>query len=701
MSLRLSALTHALAWRAQSGEHGRSMQNATFRLEDGGDPAGLSEAMKYAQAARLIAERAPLRVLEGERIIGSATLGEAPHHKTPVLGAYSTSHTTIGFDRALKVGYRGLRRQIEERLARGGLDEKGQDLLRAMAACLDAAGVWHGRHVELLRQRIAESQGEARRTCEQALAALLNVPENPPQTFHQAVQSLWFMYAFQRLCGNWPGIGRVDEMLGPFLTRDLAEGRVSLDEARELIAHVWIKGCEWIGADSCFGGSGDAQFYQNVVLSGVDADGNDVTNEVTYLILDVVEELHISDFPIAVRISERTPERLLRRIAEVQRRGGGIVAVYNEDLIIEALVGFGYPPEEARTFANDGCWEVLIPGKTAFAYRPFDMLLLLQQALGVAGAEGPTPDYGTFEDLYAAFIKRLAEHVQRHHGDADGFCLGGPPAPLISLMVEDCIERGRSYYDRGARYNVCAPHAGGLPDTANALLVIKTLVYDEKKLALPELVRILRGNWEGAEELRRRIRSRFAFYGNGDARADEMVRRVFDDYAALVRQAPSRNGVLRPAGLSTFGRQIEYAPQRGATAAGTRQGDVLSSNFSPAPGTDALGPTAVLRSFCSVDFRKLPNGTALELKMLPASVKGEKGRDGMVALLKAFVLLGGVFMHVDVVDSETLRDAQKHPDKYPNLAVRIAGWSARFNTLDRQWQDMVIERTQQDGRVAR
>ena len=685
---RLSSTTHDLCRRAQAGEHGSRMKPADFTMDHAGDLAGLSNEMKYARAVKLIAARAPLRVLPGEPIVGSATLLEATCHKTPVFGNPSTSHTTIGFDRALRIGYSGLRRQIDERLARGGLDDKGVDLLHAMRVCLDAADIWHQRHIDLLQQRGSDNAD--------ALAALRRVPNEPPATFHEAVQALWFMYAFQRLCGNWSGIGRIDQMLGPHLQADLAAGRITLDDARELIAHFWIKGCEWIGAQNQHqGSSGDGQFYQNVILSGIDADGRDVTNDVTYLVLDVVEELRISDFPIAVRICERTPERLLRRIAEVERLGGGTVAVYSEDLVIDALVRFGYPLEQARTFANDGCWEVIIPGKTVFSYRPFDMLLLLQQTLGLPGTDGH-PAFATFDDLYAAFKTRLSDALQQQHAETDAFAREANPATLISIFVDDCIERGRGYRERGARYAVRAPHAGGLGDTANALLVIKTLVYDEHAITLEDLVAALCDDWAGQEELRRRIRSRFDFYGNDNAPADAMVRRVFDDYTALVGQVRERNGVLRPAGLSTFGRQIEYAKSRGATAAGTRMGDVLANNFSPAPGTDRRGPTAVIKSFCAVDYRKLPNGTALDLKVNPSGLKGERGVRTLVSLLKTFVQLGGWFMHIDAVDVATLRDAQAHPDKYPNLAVRIAGWSARFATLSKQWQDMIIERTQQE-----
>ena len=186
-----------------------------------------------------------------------------------------------------------------------------------------------------------------------------------------------FTFAFIRLCGNWPGIGRIDYLLGDYLKKDLSDGVLSLDDAREILAHFFIKGCEWINGQEI--GSGDAQHYQNILLAGIDQDGNGVTNEVTYLVLDILEELGISDFPTSVRVNKNSDEKLLRRVAEVMRYGGGILAVYNEDLVIDALIKYGYEKREARGFANDGCWEVQIPGKTYFDYWPFDSLQLLQK----------------------------------------------------------------------------------------------------------------------------------------------------------------------------------------------------------------------------------------------------------------------------------------------------------------------------------
>ncbi|MFA6292459.1 MAG: pyruvate formate lyase family protein [Victivallales bacterium] len=712
---RLSGPTRKLAVRYLSGEFGRNMKDAQFAILPEFYLSMPSLNKQYAEAVRLIAENAPLRILPEEKLAGAATLKEATRHSVPLLtqsyrarsvpdGDWiskhplaptpsllsSVSHTTIDFEKALKIGYKGIRGEIIERLGRNDVDSDADDLLRAMLDCLDAASRWHARYVHELERLLAASSGDLRKNYGQVLSGLINVPENPPRNFREAVQALWMLWDFQRLCGNWSGIGRIDKMLGPYLRRDLDSGAISIDDARELLAHFWIKGCEWISADGK--GSGDAQFYQNIVLGGIDEEGRDLTNDVTYLVLDIVEELHISDFPIAVRISQNSPEKLLRRIAEVQRLGGGIIAVYNEDRIIPMLVKFGYPVEEARNFANDGCWELLIPGKTCFGYQPFDALALLQETLGLGPVNRDTVEYPDFETLYAEFKNRLAFQVASLLNSSNRSL---HPTPLISMLIDGCVEKARSYYDLGPKYTVQSPHPGGLPDVVNSLLVIKKLVYGTKEFTLRDFAGILRDNWNGSEGLRQRVRKEFEFFGNDSTEADAMMRKVFDDFTDLVAKVPKRLGILRPAGISTFGREgTTYLPTRSAAASGHRKGDILAPNFSVTPGTDMKGPTAIIKSHCSVDFSKLPCGTALDLKVLPSSAQGGHGLAALVSMMRTFVSLGGIFMQVDVVDTELLRDAQEHPEKYPNLAVRISGWSARFATLSKEWQDMVIKRSE-------
>jgi formate C-acetyltransferase len=686
----LSEQTHELARQMLTGQWGRQIQNADFSLPASANEPGPDR--RYALAARQVAEKAPLWIHPGALIAGSATLLEARMHRIPLLGQDSISHTTIGFDKVLKMGYKGLRAKIQERLSRGGLDAEGSELLDAMRVCLEAAGIWHQRHLAELDKRIASSTGTEYQTYCRLRRAMENVPENPAATFHEAVQSLRFAFAFQKLMGNWSGLGRIDEMLGPYLKNDLANGTITLNEAREILAHFWVLGSEW--TTTLDRGSGDAQHYQNVVLAGIDADGREVTNEVTYLVLDIVEELHISDFPIGVRINQNTPEKLLKRIAQVQRHGGGIVALYNEEVIIDGLVKFGYPEKVARTFANDGCWETLIPGKTAFMYNPKDMLRVMQESLGQNDNE-TLSDTLSFEDVYGRFLARLEQEGRTYASEAERAWRGGPPCPLLSILVDDCIERGRAYNNRGAEYSVLSPHTGGMADVADSFTVLNELVYEQKVLTLSEYSRIINSNWQGQEHLRKMILNKISGYGNDDEKADRMMNRIFNDYTRIIADRKEAGGVLMPAGISTFGRELEWRPGRKATFSGHVAGDVLATNFSPSPGSDKKGPTAAINSYTKMDFTRAPGGATLELKLHPASVKGAAGIEAMTALMRIFQKRGGWYIHMDVVDSALLLEAQRHPGKYPNLPVRVAGWSARFATLDKQWQDMVIGRTQQ------
>ena len=654
--------------------------------------SGLGPQMRYAAAAKSVAENAPLRILPGELIVGSATLLEATQERVPVLDAGGVSHTTFDFERILPLGYNGLRKEIRERLAAGRLDQAGRELNEAALLTLDAADIWQRRNIALLEQMRDGSDSAGKSFYQTIIDTLERVPDEAPRTFREAVQSLWSMYAFLRLMGNWSGIGRIDRLLGPYLKNDLRKGIITLDEAREILAHFWIKGTEWIGCPDRY--SGDAQFYQNIILGGIDKHGKEVTNEVTYLVLDIVEELHISDFPVAVRLGDKTPEKLLRRVAEVQRFGGGIVSVYSENTVIDALVKFGYPLEEAREFTNDGCWETIIPGKTAFTYSPEDMLEPLAGTLHLSDSEAV--DYPDFESLYSAFIKNLTDKIDGRQAAIDYYWRESErPCTLASIFVQGCLEKGRNYFDHGPVYTLQGIHYGGVSDTANSLLVIKKLVYEEHYLSLQDFVDILRKDWEGNEGLRQLVKNRFTFYGNDDPNADAMMRRVYNDYTEIVARCKEREGIKRPCGISTFGREIDWRMMRSATAEGSRIGDILATNCSPTPGSDRKGPTSALNSFCKLDFTRCPSGGTIELKILPSSVKGENGIKALVGLMKTFREKGGFYMHVDVVDTATLVDAQRHPERYPNLPVRVSGWSARFTTLCKEWQDMIIQRTQQ------
>lgn len=668
---RLSPETRNLAADYLGGTLRARNRLAAFRCESTG-PDPFTALGKHAVT---IAEQAPLELNPNELLAGSAPFLDAIRHRVPGSPFQSVSHTTADFGDAIRLGLSGLERELRQ---------GGTPFHSALLNVVAAMRIWTGRQAEAL-----DKLG-----CGELAARLRRVPEHPPENFADALQSFWSFFEFQRLCGNWSGLGRFDRILGDYLKRDLERGVITLDEARERVAHFWIKGAEW-----CYGpatgnplqpGSGDAQNYQNIILGGLLPDGSILENEVTHLVLDVVEELHISDYPIAVRTSPRTSPELLERIAAIQLLGGGIVSIYQEDVVIAGLERFGIPREDAVEFTNDGCWEAIIPGKTSFSYLPFDALLPFQEALWSA-------DHPSFEVLYEAWTANLEARCRELAlGSTDAFADdSAQPGTVISLLMPACRNSGRSYMNRGSRYTVKALHAGGLPDVANSLTVIKRLVYKERQFSLSELLNVLERNWTENDGLKKRIQREIPLYGNDDAAADAMLRRVFDSYTSIVEKLRETSEVLHPAGVSTFGREIQFAPFRRATAFGKRAGEYLAPNLSPTPGTDFSGVTAVVKSYCKMDFTRTPNGCPLDLTLDSAFRRNPRRVELLAALLKSFIELGGWYLQVDVLDPAILRLAQKEPDRFPNLAVRISGWSARFASLAPEWQELVIRRIEQ------
>lgn len=688
--VRLSEETRRFAFESLNRKYGLdTLKVSAIALDDIEGSGMLSTLERYDIAIRKICEGSPIRICENEKLSGAASFGYSMRHTVPATVDGKTvfwgvSHLTADFETVVKKGVNFIKEKAERSLELYRETEKEAFLISALN-CIDAFKIWHGRYLDTLK---------AMDGYEANYQNLLRVPFEPAKNFYEGVQSIWFTFAFLRLCGNCPGIGRIDYILGDLLKNDLKSGRLTLDEAREILAHFFIKGCEWITGlqDAPFYGSGDAQHYQNLVISGIDENGNDITNEVTYLVLDVIEELGISDYPTTVRINKNTDEFLLRRVAEVIRHGGGILAIYNEDTVLDALIKDGYDVREARRFANDGCWEVQIPGKTYFSYTPFDSLQVLQKTT-LGGYNSPVA-FNDFEELYEKFIADLrapVEDIYKKESSIDTLSWKAvEPCTVISLFEEGCIEKGRSYLDGGPVYNIISPHIGGLADTVNSLYAIKKLVFDEKKLTLSELLEILKNNWDGEETLRQYVLNRYTYYGNDNDEVDEIYARLVSDFSDICASFGGKCRYRFPAGVSTFGRQLNWAPERLASAHGRKVGEVLAANCSPTPNTDKAGATAIIRSYCKAPHAKLATGSALDIRLLPSSVMGEDGIMALIGLMRGFCALGGFFMQLDVVDASLLKEAQTHPEDYTTLAVRVSGWNARFVTLDKHWQDMVI-----------
>lgn len=695
--IRLSNKTREFAFDSLNHKYGQDTRKTLAVSMDSYEGfEDFSSLQKYDAAIERIAKTAPIRICDGEMLSGAATLGLAMDHYVPVTfhsEQYiftSISHLTIDFETVIKKGIGYIQKQAEASLKKYKGTEKEPFVLSCLH-CLNCMKIWHKRYLDELKNKSEYSKN---------FENLKNVPFEPAANFYEAVQSIWFTFAFVRLCGNWPGIGRIDWLLGDYLEKDLADGTLTLDEAREILAHFFIKGCEWVRGGVY--GSGDAQHYQNILLGGIDENGKDVTNHVTYLVLDIIEELGISDFPTTVRINKNTDVKLLNRISEVIRYGGGVLAVYNEDLIIKSLVDYGYELSEARKFANDGCWEVQIPGKTFFSYIPFDSLQILQQST-LDNYSGKVC-FSDFNSLYNAFIKDLkikVTDIVAERNECRFVCTAIPtkdwkwspdvPCTVISLFEDGCIKKGCSYLEGGPIYNVVSPHIGGLPDAVNSLYAIKKLVFDEQKVSFHELMRLLKNNWEDNETLRQYALNKYSYFGNDNDEVDRLAQDIISDFSDICDNLES--GYKTPAGVSTFGRQLEWSCLRMATAYGKKAHNVLAGNFSPTPGTDKEGATAIIRSYCKADLMRTVSGAALDIKLLPSSVNGENGVEVIASLIRGFVTLGGHFVQLDIADTELLKKAQAHPEKYQNLSVRVSGWNARFVTLNREWQDMIIAQT--------
>ncbi len=691
--VRLSGKTREFAYTSLY-DHRYGIESRKFpcvNISSDEDFAKLSPLKKYDIAIKKIAETAPVRICEGEKISCSATLGDSIDHWVPVQvdGEHiflGISHLTIDFQTVLDIGIKGIKENVYANI--DCFEGDKLDFIQSCINAIDAFELWIDRYVKELKNKIGY---------EDNVKILTRVPFSPPQSFHEAVQSMWAVFAFCRLCGNWPGIGRIDKLLGKYLKRDLENGILTLSDAREILSHFFIKGCEWVTGEECV--NGDAQHYQNIVLGGCDEDGNDVTNDVTYLVLDIVEELGISDFPISVRVGKDTSDELLKRVAQVMRHGNGVIAVYNEDTVIKALENNGYSEGEARGFANDGCWEVMLPGRTYFTYIPFDALAVLQcKTLKCYDCD---LEYLSYDELYKSYIKDLKEQIRliwegrieslKNKGKVSYAWNESVPCTVISLFEKGCIEKGLSYTDGGPEYTVFSPHLGGLADVANSLYAIKKLVWEEKRLTFKTLMDILSHDWENHEELCHHALFDFEYYGNDNDEVDMIVRDILSDFADICMEFEKRSPFRFPAGVSTFGRQIDWAKYRYALPCGQKSGSVLSNNMAPSPSTAIKGVTAIINSYCKSDFTKISNGAALDVRLLPGDVKGEDGITALCGLIKAFCALGGFFMQIDVADSSVLRDAQNNPDDYRALAVRVAGWNARFVTLSREWQDMIID----------
>ncbi len=592
------------------------------------------------------------------------------------------------------------------------------DFLSSVPVAARAVIAYSNRYADLAEEMAEERsrRGEHERAAElrEIAERCRHVPANPPRTFLEALQSMWMTQA--ALCISYGmaeilSLGRVDQYLYPYYRADLEAGRITRERALEAVEDLYVKLATFlimlveIGKETA---SEMGVGSNTLTIGGLDRDGNDAVNEVSYLLLEAHENLRALANNLCVRVSSRTPRDFLRRACGSHRFTSGI-AFFNDEVIVPELTEDGFSLEDARDYSIVGCVEPTSTGSSFACTAGNDISLagVLEMALnegrmllsgGRCGAATPDPrGFASFEEVKAAFAEQLAYNVDRlvqaveakDRAYAEAF-----PAPLVSATLEGCLESGRDMTRGGARYNYGSITGRGLGTVADSLAAIRWAVFERRLVTMEELVHHLRTDFRENESLRRELKTRAPKYGNDDPAADELARWVTDVFCAEVRKhACGRGGFYRP-GIFSYGVHVADGMSLGATPDGRRAGEPVSNGISPVNGCEFSGPTAVMQSAAAAGGAPLSDGTALNLRFSPSMLGTDEGEEKLAAMIEAYFALGGRHVQFNVVDTDTLRDAQAHPERYPDLVVRVSGYCAYFTDLGRSIQDDIIARTE-------
>ena len=594
-------------------------------------------------------------------------------------------------------------------------NERNEEL-KAMSISCDAAILFARRHADLAEKMAAGETDPVRKAELEKIASVCRwVPAHAPRDFWEALQMYWFVHlgTITELNG-WDAMspGHLDQHLAPFYEKGVAEGTLDREKAKELLSCFWIKvnntpAPPKVGVTAAE--SGTYNDFTQINLGGLKRDGSDGTSEVSYLVLEVLDELQLLQPQVSVQISGRTPERFLKAAGKVIRRGSGYPSVFNADMVIQEQVRVGKTPEDAREGGTSGCVETGCFGREAYllhGYLNTPKILELTLHNGVDPLTGKqvslqTGDLGSFkdfEDLYAAFVKQLNHVVEvkiRNDNFLQRMFAAYAPAPFLSVLVEGCIENGRDYYDGGPKYNSDYIQCCGIGTITDSLSVLKKHVFEDRKVALADLVKACDDNWQGHEELRQFVWNKTPFFGNDDDYADSLMQRVYASLFEAIDGKHSPKGPTYHLNMLSTTCHVYFGKKLGATPNGRFALLPESDGTSPSHGADRHGPTAVVKSLGKMDQVK-SGGTLLNQRFLPSVLAGEEGIEKLAQLIRTYFRMGGHHIQFNVVDSATLRDAQKSPDQYRDLLVRVAGYSDYFVDLDQYHQEEIIARTAQE-----
>ncbi|MEW6226982.1 MAG: trans-4-hydroxy-L-proline dehydratase [Bacillota bacterium] len=630
-------------------------------------------------------------------------------------------HTVLD-DKIYRKGFLDFKRDIADALR--GLDYINdprayckQEELKAMDICADAIIRFARRHATKARE-LSEAEADPKRKEElERIAEVCSwVPAHAPRTFWEALQAYWFVHlGVITELNTWDSFnpGRLDQHLYPFFKRDIEAGVLTVEETKELLECFWIKfnnqpAPPKVGVTAAE--SGTYTDFANINSGGLKADGSDGVNDLTYLLLDVIDEMRLLQPSSNIQLSAKSPDRFLKRALRIVRKGWGQPSIFNADVVVQELLRQGKSIEDARCGGTSGCVETGAFGKESYILTGyFNLPKLVELALNngidprtgkrLGPATGDPMEFNGYEQLFAAFNRQLdyfADIKMKGNNIIERLYAAYMPAPFLSTLIDDCIRKGMDYHEGGARYNSTYIQGVGLGSATDSLSAIRYHVFDKRTLSMADLLAALRCNFQGYEHIRRSLANSTPRYGNDDDYADGIMVSVFNAFYNAVNGHPNTKGGVHRIDMLPTTCHVYFGSVTGATPDGRRAWEPLSEGISPVQGADRKGPTAVVKSVAKMDH-VLTGGTLLNLKFTPQVLEGDEGIDNLAHLVRSYFKLGGHHVQFNVVGAETLRDAQANPEKHRDLIVRVAGYSDYFCDLTKALQDEIIARTEHTG----
>jgi len=630
-------------------------------------------------------------------------------------------HTVLG-DKIYKKGFFDIKEDIQLSIQK--LDflndpeaYKKREELKSMDIVCDALIHFAHRHAEKARDLARSEKNRLRKKELKVISEVCShVPAHAPRNFWESLQYYWFVHlgVITELNG-WDAFnpGRLDQHLYPFYKKELDKGSLTKDKAKELLQAFWIKFNNQPAPPKVGVTAEESGTYTDFALintGGVKTDGSDAVNDLTYLILDVVEEMRILQPSSALQLSKKNPDRFLKRALKIIKTGFGQPSLFNTDVIIQELVRQGKSMEDARNGGTSGCVEAGAFGKENYTLTGyFNLVKVLEITLNngidprtgkkIGLKTGNPVDFSSYDALLEAFAKQIMYFIDikiKGNNIIERLYAEFIPAPFLSLLIDDCITKGKDYHNGGPRYNTTYIQGVGLGTITDSLTAIKHHVYDNENISMKDILIALKKNFTAQEKLRQRLLNKTPKYGNDDDYADEIMRSIFEIFYTAVDGRPNTKGGNYRINLLPTTVHVYFGRVVGATPDGRRASEPLSEGVSPVQGADRNGPTAVIKSVSKMDHVRT-GGTLLNQKFTPQLLADEDGIDKLAHLIRAYFKLDGHHIQLNVVTADTLRAAQKNPEKFRDLIVRVAGYSDYFCDLNKDLQDEIIARTEHES----